>query len=345
MSATEYNERRKAETKKAKHGRFRDRDHTKILAFIVPILQFLRRHHSRALRVLTTIIRNRLSSSRAKNAQRRLQSGVSSRNRYICQVMRSRRISILVLGAVTLSTVAEGIVTDNSSNPYANISVRNVFGLKPPPLPPAPPDITPPAPNITLTGIYKFGRKRVMMMAPVPAKPPIPAREESYILGEGERDGDIEVLSIDEKAGVVQVNNHGTMQTLDFANNGAKLPAPAALPVAMPGLVPGQPMNASVPQVVPSVSPGAGTVIRFGNAAQLASSGGGSPSGFAAGPAQPQNTITAEEQTILIEAQRAKMMDSGDERYKILPITEFTSQVTGTATGGAPPPNGPPRPF
>ena len=36
------------------------------------------------------------------------------------------------------------------------------------------------------------------------------------MLAEGQRDGDIEVLEIDEKAGNVKVNNFGIPQTIDF---------------------------------------------------------------------------------------------------------------------------------
>jgi hypothetical protein len=57
------------------------------------------------------------------------------------------------------------------------------------------------------------------------------------MLAEGQRDGDIEVLQIDVKASTVRVMNHGIPETLDFANNGAKLanvPPPMASPLGLP---------------------------------------------------------------------------------------------------------------
>jgi hypothetical protein len=40
--------------------------------------------------------------------------------------------------------------------------------------------------------------------------------QESYILGEGQRSGDVAILSIDEKAGVVQVDDFGTTLNVSF---------------------------------------------------------------------------------------------------------------------------------
>jgi hypothetical protein len=124
-----------------------------------------------------------------------------------------------------------------------------VFGIKPPPPPVRPEDIKPPIPDINLTGITTIlGNKRALLK--VPAKPPKQPKEESYILTEGQSEGDIEVLQIDEVAGSVKVNNHGTVQTLDFASNGVK-PAGGSAPgtVGAPLHAPGQPLN--IPGSIP----------------------------------------------------------------------------------------------
>ena len=108
---------------------------------------------------------------------------------------------------------------------YQSIVERNVFGLNPPkpgglPTPP----VAPP-PKLTLTGITTLlGNKRALLTMQVPNKP-----AENFILTEGQRDGEIEVLQIDEKAGSVKVLNHGIEQTLDFLTAGAK-PQPALSP-------------------------------------------------------------------------------------------------------------------
>ena len=76
-----------------------------------------------------------------------------------------------------------------------------------------------------------------------------PAREQSFTLGEGQREGDLEVLEIDEKAGKVKVNNFGTVVDLDFDNNGVKTaaaPAPGGAPKPA-GFVPAPPQNPFAP--------------------------------------------------------------------------------------------------
>ena len=133
-----------------------------------------------------------------------------------------------------------------SDNPYQAIVERNVFGLKPPPPPPDPESVKPPAPKITLTGVATIlGRKQALMKTP-PA--PVKAGETSkgeqfYTLAEGQRDGDLEVLQIDEKQGIVKVSYAGQVSSLDFTNNGAKFvagPPPGVVPGA-PGAIPAPP--------------------------------------------------------------------------------------------------------
>ncbi len=129
--------------------------------------------------------------------------------------------------------------TEQPDNPYQGIVERNVFSLKPPPPPPDPEANKPPAPKITLTGIITIGSKRALMETPPPpVKPGEQAKgKQSYILTEGQRDGEIEVLEIDDKAGSVKVNNSGTVMTLTFEKDGPKLPASSS-PVPSPPGVP-----------------------------------------------------------------------------------------------------------
>jgi len=146
-------------------------------------------------------------------------------------------------------------------NPYQGIVDRNVFNLKPP-VDPA--TLQPPAPlppKITLTGFTTIlGNKRVLFKVQQPPKPPAPATDAFYILSEGQRDGDIEVLEIDAASRAVKFNNHGTIQTLDLADNGVKPPAtpmppPAALtPLpnrAMPGQHPEAPPQGGGMRTIP----------------------------------------------------------------------------------------------
>lgn len=139
---------------------------------------------------------------------------------------------MLVLGACALTWGTPPLAGDVRGNPYQGIIDRNVFNLKPLPRPEdnLPPPEAPP--KITLTGFTTIlGDKRVLFKVQTPAKPPEKPKEESFILSQGQRDADIEVLEVDENAGIAKFNNHGTIQVLDLVNNGAK---PAAAPSPAP---------------------------------------------------------------------------------------------------------------
>jgi len=111
--------------------------------------------------------------------------------------------------------------------------------------PPEPPK--PPTPKVTLTGITTLlGRKRALFKAQMPPKPPDPAHEQSFILAEGERDGDIELLAIDEKAGSIKITFSGTEMTVPFDKESNK----------MAGGAPGAPMpNPFAPQATAPANP------------------------------------------------------------------------------------------
>ncbi|HOC53981.1 MAG TPA: hypothetical protein PKI20_00015 [Verrucomicrobiota bacterium] len=166
----------------------------------------------------------------------------------------SGRLLLCAFTALVFWTVTRAIGNETSGdNPYQAIVDRNVFALKPPPPPPDPEANKPPPPKILLTGIYEMGgKKRVLMKVAMPARPPEPAKEVPLTLSEGQREGEIEVLEIDTVARTVKVDNFGTVTSLDFTNNGAKVAAAAA-----PGKVPGPGMPPGMP--VPGVGmPGAG---------------------------------------------------------------------------------------
>jgi hypothetical protein len=193
----------------------------------------------------------------------KLGDGVSSGIRYITIMMNGGKALTGLCTAVVLCATAAEAASESAGTPYQGIVDRNVFGLRPPP-PPAPPEANkPPPPKIMLTGITTLvGHKpRVLMKVQVPAKPGAKAEEQSMILAAGERQGDIdiEVLEIDEKAGVVKVNDYGTITNLTWENNGVKVaaaPPPVAPAVPQPnpgGFTPGAP--------VPGMQPGAARAI------------------------------------------------------------------------------------
>src|SRR5262245_40945684 len=129
------------------------------------------------------------------------------------------KLLIGLAGAFAFWTIAKAAETEPSSNPYQNIIDRNVFALKPPPPPPDPEATKPPPVKITLTGITTIlGNKRALMKSPAPPAKPgeTPKPEQSYILTIGQREGDIEVLDIDEVKGDVKIKNGGMEVTLNI---------------------------------------------------------------------------------------------------------------------------------
>jgi len=145
-----------------------------------------------------------------------------------------------ILGGALWCASARALAPGSSHNQYQDIPERNLFGLRPLQTVASPTQEAAPPPKLILTGITTIlGNKRVLLKAAMPgAKPGEQGKEESYVLAEGQREGDIEVLQIDELSGSVKVNDFGTIVTLTFEKNGVKPPAgPGPAPNA-PGTPP-----------------------------------------------------------------------------------------------------------
>lgn len=232
-----------------------------------------------------------------------------------------------------------------SANPYEAITGRNVFGLKAPPPPPDPTatqKVEPP--KMKLQGISTIlGRKQVLVK--VLAKPPLRPKDESLVIDEGNRNGELEVIAIDEKAGTVKFNNNGEIVTLDL-----NVPEDVDRPV--PGPAPALPPALGLPPPIPVPPPGgasaanqpvSGSVTTFGGASSVSRPLRGNTSGafngapsvggvVAGGTGQPaQNTQalplpSREEQQIMIEVNRMRYKDAGDPRAKLLPPTKLPTE-------------------
>ena len=132
------------------------------------------------------------------------------------------------------------VINSSPDNPYAAIATRNIFGLNPPVVETVDTNALLEAslPKITPTGIMGiFSNLSVLFKVGGAAavKPGQPAKDEFYILSEGQRQDDIEVIKIDEKKSLVTFNNHGTTQELPLANGPASGGAPAAAPSPITG--------------------------------------------------------------------------------------------------------------
>jgi hypothetical protein len=116
-----------------------------------------------------------------------------------------------MLGCLQIACVAEAAAADDPSvNPYLVIAKHNSFGLVILPAPTVQDAGTPP-PEITLNGIMAISDdKRALFKV----RDQSSGKEKSYILSEGQRDGDIELLSVEMKNSTITVNNHGVVQTI-----------------------------------------------------------------------------------------------------------------------------------
>jgi hypothetical protein len=281
---------------------------------------------------------------------------------------------ICTLAGVALCTSGNAVTTDAPGNPYQGIVDRNVFGLKSPPPPPDPEANKPPPPKVFLTGITTIlGTKRALLKWTPPPKPGEPAKEQSLTFVEGQREGEIEVLEINEKARTVKVNDYGTITTLDFDKDGVKVaggipPAPGGAAARPGGFVPGPAGNPFTPAGGPNALPRPMRLPTPMGAAASPAQGGGMPAyggstpgltfggtavpltGSTAVQAQPQvqaaSQLTAEQQFLMVEAERARLQQQGlNNKFPPIPPTPLTSELnpgtTGTPTTGATTPTTP----
>jgi len=182
------------------------------------------------------------------------------------------------VAAETVELVKSPDGKPTSENPYRRLTLRNAFGIKPPPEPA--PDVPvvvsnpPVALPIFVTGFSLLkGVKKVYLVVNRPgSKAP-----EYFTAAEGEEFDGFQVLSIDAKKETVKVMNAGAEATLDFKNNGMK-------PVAN-STVPGGPIPTPVGR---PVSAPAG-----GNAGATIIGGRGNSSGVITGGAGPQPILDA----------------------------------------------------
>jgi hypothetical protein len=254
-----------------------------------------------------------------------------------------KKLALCLAGGLMLNT---GLRADDvllPGNPYAPVVVRNIFGLNPPTPVDTSTTVEPPV-QITPNGIMSiFGQLQVLFK--VAGKP---AGKDSYILTEGQRQDDIEVVKIDEKAGIVTFNNHGIVQALPLVPampSSTPAPAPSfgsAIPSpAMQGIAPGGNNGFSRFGNRGGNFPGRN---RGGNNGGDNSGGGNDGSGLRSVPTRggypsqsdQQSQLSREEQVIMIEANRAataQQVENGT--MPPLPPTELTPPEA-TAAGGSP---------
>lgn len=261
------------------------------------------------------------------------------------------KFCICLAGGLALNAGLRAADLVSPDNPYAPIVTRNVFDINPPPpVDPATLNAEPP-PKITPNGTMSvFGRVQVLFKVSIPAKPGQPAKDESYMLGEGQAQDDIEVTKIYEKAGLVTFNNHGTVQQLALVSASAS----GSSGTGQGGSGSSGPGSGSGYGPFGNSGGGAGNnngIVRFGSrfgksggfGGQNPNRGGDSPFGGASAGSsfpgsQSQSPLSAEDQAALVTAQHAMAAANGDPAATIFPVTPYDSEA-GVSPNGAPPPS------
>lgn len=147
----------------------------------------------------------------------------------------------LTMGSKAISSAPGGIkhgenavsiadTRNTGETPYSTIVVRNIFSLNDP----GTNVVNAPSSNVTLTGITTIlGMKQALFMVQKSAGLP-----ESYFLTEGQRQGELEVLKIDQKEAKVTIKNGGVVSTITFEAPKAEtsgVPMNSPTPMSRPG--------------------------------------------------------------------------------------------------------------
>ena len=154
---------------------------------------------------------------------------------YRSRMNRTDRARVLAISTVLVAAGVRADVTELKDNPYKVILDRNPFGLKDPPPQPDPSAATNQPPvkvDVKFTGVTSDGSsKRAWFVIP-----PGPGRQPKTLsLSEGDSDGDLKVLEIDEKAPTVKVLNAGIPVVLNFKDHGVATPPASVVPQPLPG--------------------------------------------------------------------------------------------------------------
>jgi hypothetical protein len=253
------------------------------------------------------------------------------------------------LGKITVCLAAglalnAGLRADDAAspdNPYATIATRNIFALIPPAPPPDPAvDAEKNLPKITPTGIMTlFGQTQVLFS--VAPRPGTLGKQEFYTLSEGQRQDDVEVVKIDEAKSIVTFDNHGFTQALPLSGTASSSGGGQGFssssfgnPDTAPGRSGGGVNNGGIINFSggPGVNGGNGNPdANNGNSGNDANNGmnsGASTAGRTYQPPAPD--MTPEQTAILIETERAALMNSPHPAYSpaLLPPTPLTKLNT-----------------
>lgn len=268
------------------------------------------------------------------------------------------RFLAIAVGVACLAPVGRGAVAAESEPPFAVIASRNVFGLLAIPTnnPAEESAALASLPKITPNGIMNiFGKAQVLFkvaVKPQPGPPNNNNKDASYVMCEGERQDEIEVVKINEAASTVTFNNHGMVQELPLVATNPTGPGAGPGPGG-PGGNPGMAGPHGPSMRGGAVPPPMGMGNRFSQSGPTGGNPGStgmsdmSSQGGAVGTGQINNqteALTPEAQVLLMEKNR---LDTQDEVIKgtmpPLPPTAITPE-DAVGVGGVPLVRPPPIP-
>jgi hypothetical protein len=199
--------------------------------------------------------------------------------------------------------------------------------------------------KITPNGIMSImGQAEALYKTTVAGKP----GDQSYMLAQGQREDDIEVVKIDEKARSITFNNHGVVQEIPLVNTTdsdkggpaaqhgpifnsvSGIPLPAFQPAGGFGGGNGFPppnFNGATTPTGQSFAGGQGGGNNFNNAAN---NGTSLPFGTTTQnntTAQPQANMDPDVQKVLIVANHLKAIQDGDPVAAIYPVTDADQEA------------------
>ncbi|MDR3560737.1 MAG: hypothetical protein P4N59_04755 [Negativicutes bacterium] len=246
--------------------------------------------------------------------------------------------------AATVANVATANAADDNK-PYSTIVARNMFGLLPVP-PPVPVDAEPPKdppPKITPNGIMTiFGRNQALFKVANKPKPGQPAKEDSFVLSEGERESDITVVKINKQDSIITFDNHGTIQELPLVPAKDTGGGPGGPGNSVAGSHPGPMTPAERAQMIRQrMNPGSSSAVNpgFNNPASSGQPNMGASSTFQPQEAQQSiedKVMSAAQNMAQIELNRIATQEAVDQGLMPpLPPTMLTPP-DATAAGGSP---------
>jgi hypothetical protein len=195
---------------------------------------------------------------------------------------RQGRIAACLSGTLLAAALGASAFGTESVNPYLSIVERNPFGLKPPPPPPDPNAAADAkaATKVILTGITTlFGpdsKRALLEIEEPPAEKGQKGTTSKPILGEGQRFGPVEIVSIDIDKNIVKIRNNDVESDLTFEK---PKPSTGAAPAAggPPGRVPsplGQPAGIAAASAAAASAPNSGATVISKNSGMASGNSG-----------------------------------------------------------------------